>query len=244
MISENSSGICVNAPKSKLNNEICKSIHDNLPKQSHTSLFVGQPSSGKSSLMEHMLSNKQCYNRKYDSVLLVAPATSMKCFENSVFKDHPDEKKFSDLNRENLTEIINMIEETRDKDENTLLILDDVQSSLKDPYIEKRLIQMFSNFRHLRTTIWILAQNLVLVPKQIRILAQNYFLFQPYHRQEFEYIKDEVLSWIPRKEVMSILNYVYDKPHQFLMVNKKKKQLYKNFNLLNFKSVEKDDTIL
>ena len=84
MISENKSGIEVIAPKSKLNNEICKSIHDNLPKTSHTSLFVGQPSSGKSSLMEFLLSNKSCYNKKYDSILLVAPATSMKCFENSV----------------------------------------------------------------------------------------------------------------------------------------------------------------
>ena len=244
MISENVSNIKVTAPKSKLNNEICKSIHDNLPKTSHTSLFVGQPSSGKSSLMEYMLSNKSCYNRKYDNIILVAPATSMKCFDKSVFKEHPDEKKFKELTKENLIEIIKMIEESRDKEENTLLILDDVQANLKDPFVEKKLIQMFSNFRHMRTTIWILAQNLILVPKQIRILAQNYFLFQPYHRTEFEYIKDEVLSWIPRKEVMSILNYIYDEPHNFLMVNKKKKQLYKNFNLLNFKSVEKDDSII
>ena len=232
MIKEEVSGLQVKAPKSKLNNAISKKIHPNLPNTSHTALLVGAPSSGKSSLVEYMLRDKELYNKKYDTVLYVAPASSMKAFDNSVFADHPEEKKFTDLTPENLNEIFKVLEENRDDDKNVLLVLDDIQSDLKNPYIEKKLIQLFSNFRHLRCSVWVLAQNLILIPKQIRILAQYYYLFNITHRAEFDYIKDEVLAWLPRKTVMNVLNYVYDQPHQFLLVNKKKKLLYKNFNKL------------
>jgi hypothetical protein len=240
MIKESPASIKVVAPSSKLNNDISKKIHRNLCPRSHTALLVGAPSSGKSSLMEYLLKSKEAYNKKYDCVILVAPATSLKAFEGSIWKDHPDEKKFAELNPENLTEIIKMIEEMRDEDKNTLLVLDDVQSNLKDAWVEKTLIKLFSNFRHLRVSIWVLAQNLILVPKQIRILAQFYYLFTPFHRAELDYIRDEVLSWLPRKTVTEVIKYVYDEPHNFLLVNKKKKLLYKNFNELTISDGELD----
>jgi GTPase SAR1 family protein len=232
MISEKKASISVKAPSSKLNNSISKKIHENLPNTSHTALVVGAPSSGKSSLMEYLLKDKVAYNKKYDCVILVSPATSLKAFEGSIWEDHPAEKKFDELNAQNLADIIKLVEEHRDEDKNSLLVLDDVQSNLKDAWVEKKLVQLFSNFRHLRLSIWILAQNLILVPKQIRILAQFYYLFQPHHRAEFDYIRDEVLAWLPRKTVMEVIKYVYDEPHNFLLVNKKKKLLYKNFNEL------------
>ena len=244
MIKEQVSGLQVKAPKSKLNNAISKKIHPNLPNTSHTSLFIGAPSSGKSSLVEHLLKDKEAYNKKYDMVILVAPATSMKAFENSIWSDHPDERKFVDLTPENLNEIFKILEENRDEERNTLLILDDVQSDLKNAYVEKKLIQLFSNFRHLRCSIWVLAQNLVLVPKQIRILAQFYYLFPITHRAEYDYIRDEVLAWLPKKSVMNVLNFVFDQPHQFLLVNKKKRILYKNFNKLEINDGEISDNIV
>jgi adenosyl cobinamide kinase/adenosyl cobinamide phosphate guanylyltransferase len=244
MIKETPASIKVVAPSSKLNNDISKKIHKNLCPRSHTALIVGAPSSGKSSLMEYLLKSKDAYNKKYDCVILVAPATSLKAFEGSIWSDHPEEKKFSELTAENLREIIKMIEEQRDEEKNTLLVLDDVQSNLKDAWVEKTLIKLFSNFRHLRVSIWVLAQNLILVPKQVRILAQFYYLFQPHHRAELDYIRDEVLAWLPKQTVTEVIKFVYDEPHSFLLVNKKKKLLYKNFNELKITSNEKSNDIV
>lgn len=232
MIKEQVSGMEVKAPKSTLNNAISKQIHENLPNTSHTAVLAGAPSSGKSSLVEYLLKEKLAYNRKYDVVLLVAPSTSMKAFDNSIWKDHPQERKFTDLTPDNLNEIFKILEENRDEEKNTLLVLDDVQADLKNSYVEKKLIQLFSNFRHMRCSVWILVQNLVLIPKQIRILAQFYYLFPITHRAEFDYIRDEVLAFLPKNTVTNVLNFVFDEPHNFLLVNKKKRLLYKNFNKL------------
>tara|TARA_R110000822_G_scaffold58401_1_gene146125 strand:- start:533 stop:1267 length:735 start_codon:yes stop_codon:yes gene_type:complete len=232
MIKEEISGLAVKAPKSKLNSAISKSIHPNLPNTSHTAILAGAPSSGKSSLVEFLLRDKLAYNKRYDTVLLVAPATSMKAFENSIWSDHPEKRKFCDLTSENLNEIFKILEQNRDEEKNCLLVLDDVQADLKNAYVEKKLIQLFSNFRHMRCSVWVLCQNLILIPKQIRILAQFYYLFPITHRAEFDYIRDEVLAWLHKKTVTNVLNFVFDEPHNFLLVNKKKRLLYKNFNKL------------
>ena len=77
-----------------------------------TSLLVGSPGSGKSSLMWAMMRDKKLLNRVFHNVYLFQPSHSRASIKNDVFKKHDKDKMFDELSFENLLEVMERIKGT------------------------------------------------------------------------------------------------------------------------------------
>ena len=82
------------------------------------------------------------------------------------------------------------------------------------------------NRRHLKAKICILVQSFLSLPKEIRKLLNNIFMFKP-SKVEFENLFDELFE--TNKDVaMDIMNEGYENSHDWLMLNVDSQRIYKN----------------
>jgi KaiC/GvpD/RAD55 family RecA-like ATPase len=200
--------------------------------------IIGRPGSGKTSLLISFLTatgKSRIFKKVFNNILLVMPTSSRNSLKKNIFSNLPEEKTYEDLSVSSITDIYNHLEEYSADNENTLLILDDVGASLKNPEIGKILRKIIYNRRHLKVHIITLLQSFLSVPKEIRKLYDNLFLFKP-PKTEFITLMDEVFE--QKKHLCNdILSFVFDKEHQYLMMNVPTQRLYKGFDELIFSNV-------
>ena len=161
--------------KTTRNKIISPDIIPPLPNKNATWIIDGVPNSGKSCLINSFL--KRQYKKCFHAVFLVCPETSRSCFgKNSALTKADPKKTYNELTPETIDKIYEQVVETRDEGDAegeqyySLLILDDVQASLKDEYVEKQLRAMLSNYRHLNLSVWVCVQNYLSLSRQCRLL--------------------------------------------------------------------------
>ena len=198
-----------------------------------TSLLVGSPGSGKSSLMWAMMRDKKLLNRVFHNVYLFQPSHSRASIKNDVFKKHDKDKMFDELSFENLLEVMERIKGT-DPDENNVIIFDDMASYLKDKSTLQLFKELIFNRRHLHTSIYFLNQTFFSVPKELRRLFSNVFIFKV-SKNEMRNIFDELVADPYIKTMMpTISKVVYDKPFNYLFLNTDSQKFYKKFDRIDF----------
>ena len=198
-----------------------------------TNLLLGKPKSGKSSLMWAMLKNKKLLNGVYHNVYLFQPEHSRASIKGNIFKKHDPSKMFDELTYDNLSEVIQRIKAT-DPKENNVIIFDDMASYLKSRDTLTLFKSLIFNRRHIRTSIFFLNQTYYSVPKELRRLFSNIFLFKV-SKNEMKNLFDEVVEDDNVKEMMPILSkVVYDKPYQYLFINTDTQKFYKCFDRIDF----------
>ena len=137
---------------------------------------------------------------------------------------------------ENLKFVYERLKENTKNNHFSLLIFDDVQSFLKDAEVERNLLHLIANARHLRCCIFIVAQNWNKIPKNIRISVNDLFLFNV-SKGEYESIFEEWLE-IDQKEFKNVLQlytkYKDKDSHSFLYIHEKTK-FFIDYNELIFK---------
>jgi ABC-type dipeptide/oligopeptide/nickel transport system ATPase component len=139
--------------------------------------LIGKAGSGKSSLLLGLLSTSKKFKKVFNQVFVFMPKTSMGSIKNCVYDELPDEQKFEGVTFDNLQEVYTILKKNKEDKKLSLLIFDDVQSYLKTKEVETALLHIIANSRHLRTSIFICAQNYNKVPKNIRISFTDLFLF-------------------------------------------------------------------
>jgi DNA replication protein DnaC len=193
--------------------------------------FIGKPGSGKTSLLVSMLTgkkDKKIFRKAFDNVIVVMPSTSRNSMKNNIFKNHKEDKLYEDLDISTIETIYNQLLTYSEDKENTLLILDDVGASLKNVEIQKRLRQIIYNRRHLKCHIVILLQSFMSIPKEVRKLFNNIFMWKP-SKVEFQILFDELFE--TKKDLaLHIMNFVFKNPHDYLMLNVDSQKLYTDFN--------------
>jgi hypothetical protein len=193
--------------------------------------LIGRSGSGKTSLLISFLTgkrDKKIFRKVFDNVVLVMPSTSRQSIKKNPFKDHPEDKMYEDLDLSTINTIYDNLITSSENNETTFLILDDVGASLKNKEIQKRLRQIIYNRRHLKVHIFILLQSFMSLPKEIRKLFTNVIMFKP-PKTEFQNLFDELLE--TKKDLaLQVMNFVYDKPHQYLFLNVESQKIYKNFD--------------
>ena len=229
-------------PKLKPPGMVCdKPLHPKLDKYELTSylnnhstnLLLGKPKSGKSSLLWSMLKDKRMLNKVFDNVYLFQPSHSRASIKNNIFKRHPEDKMFEGLNYEDLDEVIERIRGT-DPKENNVIIFDDQSAYLKNKETLRLFKELIFNRRHLRTSIYFLNQTFFSVPKELRRLFSNIFLFKV-SRNEMKNLFEEVVEQDHVKELMpQISKLVFDKPYQYLFINTDNQKFYKGFDRIDF----------
>jgi len=188
-----------------------------------TTLFIGRPKSGKTSLLYSFLKSKEIFKNTFDKIFLFQPEQSRASMKDKLFDKIPDDQKFDELNLENLSYIEDNLSE-----HNNVILFDDMTAYLKNPDIKKKLKELVFNRRHKHLSIIFLVQTYLSIEKDIRKLFNNLFIFKS-SKKEMETIFDELIE-LPKDYVLPIMREVYDKPYNYLFINTDAQRLFKNFD--------------
>jgi KaiC/GvpD/RAD55 family RecA-like ATPase len=238
----------------KLNLDIPKFNCDNSPLGEHLNKYemlshlnsfsftcvIGRPGSGKTSLVISFLTgkaDKKVFRKVFDHVLIVMPSSSRNSMKKNPFKKHPDDKMFEELDLDAISTIHERLLESSENSEKTLLIMDDIGASMKNKEIQKILRKIIYNRRHLKVHIICMLQSYISIPKEVRKLITNAFLFKP-SKVEFQNFCEELFE-TKKDKAIEIMNFVYDVPHTYLMLNVEEQKMYKMFDELIIHDDEK-----
>jgi hypothetical protein len=188
-----------------------------------TTLFIGKPSSGKTSLLYSFFKSREIFKNTFDKIFLFQPDQSRISMKDKLFDKIPDEQKYNELNLENLNDVEDNLSEY-----NNVILMDDMASSLKNADIKKKLKELVFNRRHKHLSIIFLVQTYLSIEKDIRKLFSNLFIFKS-SKKEMETIFDELIE-LPKDYILPIMKIVYDKPYQYLFINTDTQRLFKNFD--------------
>lgn len=217
------------------------SINDNLDKYDMLAnlngfkftILVGKPASGKTSVMTSWMKTKgkkKVFRKVFDHVIVVMPSSSRNSMKDNVFKNHPPEKMFDELDHPTTSTITNMLHDASAEKETSLLILDDVGASLKNNDIQKQLRKILYNRRHLKVHVIMLVQSFLSIPREIRKLVNNVVIFKP-SKVEFITLFDELFE-TPKDDAMALMRYAFQKPHDFLFLNVDNQRIFQDYDEL------------
>ena len=199
-------------------------------------VFLGKGGSGKSTKLIELIQSDECFKNVYHEIYLFCPPTSRGSISSKgkgFWEDNLDPKNIFDvLNVDNLAEVYERILVDSEAGFNSLIIFDDVQSGYRDKYVCKMLLQMNNNKRHLRTSIWMLNQNLMSVPSQIRMNVMDMFIFK-LSKVEMENIYKQFLEITPEKLDM-LQDVLFKSAHDFLFIDTSSKRLFNNWDEIVF----------
>ncbi|KAJ1639036.1 hypothetical protein T492DRAFT_833226 [Pavlovales sp. CCMP2436] len=219
---EESNEIRLTIPHFRVDNAL-RDIPKPLPAQHMFACFIGPPRSWKTSLSTAMLTqtSPNIYASVFNHVHLYVPATSFASMTNSPFQGH--NKVYHELNKDSLERVITKLEVASKKKENSLIIIDDFMSSLKENTLRTALEKLISNRRYLRTYRSI--------PLTIRKLISALFLFRVSNLRELESIREEL---VPRDKIefQALYNHVFSPgadSHQFMFLDIGNALIYNKF---------------
>jgi len=197
--------------------------------KSHFLCFLGRGGSGKTSLAVNLLRNKELFYRCFNQIFLISPSTSRQSIENNFFdkKINPNDI-FDELTIETLENINEMTKENSDQGKTSLIIIDDQQKALKEPAISKLLLQMNNNKRHQKLYIWILNQNYISIPKQIRQNITDFFIFK-LNKVEMNNIINEHIE-LSEKKIEQVLENCFQEPYSFMYLNSNNQKIFSNWD--------------
>ena len=200
-----------------------------------TNLFIGRPGSGKTSLLYSLFKSKELFAKVFHNIFLFQPSHSRASMKDKLFHKLPTDQKYDELNYDTLSEVMDIIK-AEDSKYNNCIIIDDMTAHLKNNDTFKLFKELVNNRRHLRTSIFFLVQTYHSIPKEIRRLFSNVFVFRV-SKNELETIFGELVE--KHKDcVLQISKVVFDEPYNFLYINTETQRLFKNWDELQFNDDE------
>lgn len=193
-----------------------------------TTCIIGKPSQGKSSLVYSFFKSKNLLKKCFTKIFYICPANSMQSLDDNIFGKLPEDQIFNELDGGVLQSIIDQ-SMGRDDDDKIAIVIDDMASELKKGDVQKLLKQIAMNKRHLGIyETFILSQTFFSIPKEVRRLIDNYFIFKV-SQDEMENIMSEVL---PQYKDIShqLQKIIYDKKYNYLAIHTQSGRLFKNFD--------------
>ncbi|RZK05659.1 MAG: AAA family ATPase, partial [Flavobacterium sp.] len=198
-----------------------------------TSLFVGRQGQGKSSLVMNILQDKEGLYQVYDRIFVFLPATSLSNIKGSPYEKLPNEQIYDELNMDNLLHVYGEIdkiasenadiEDAEDK-QRCLIIFDDVSSEFKNTELQRVFKRIIKNQRHLFCSTIFIMQSYTDMPKQLRMICNNLFLFKM-AKEVMHDIFHELVE-VPKKDYDELLTTVYNNDHDWMAINMNTKQIY------------------
>ena len=234
-ITEHENPLKVIAPKMHCDTSLGDDIPEPCPKGHFMWGVMGGPGRGKSSYMISLLTAKganKVYRKVFHNIWFCIPENSMASVGSSIFKDHDDEKIFHELSVRNLDTIKTQVEREALEGYNSLLVIDDQTAYLKDKGVERLLRYLIFNRRHLRLSIFLLAQSYNQLPLSIRKTLSHFTMFAPANKKETLSVFEELI-FLPKDVAENLVRYVFKNKHDTLFGNTLDGSLYRNFNRLH-----------
>jgi len=230
-----------NAPKLKNPHFIVdyevKDVEKPFPSVASYMVFCGKSRSGKSSLITSILTNRRIYRNAFHNVIICIPKHS---FSSMSEKDNPflaldQEKVYHDFNYDVLENIYNQIIAYASEEEDTLLLIDDYASELKNRDLLKLLNSLVNNRRHLRLSIWMSVQTYKSIPLSNRKTINVLVLFKCSNKAEIKAIWEE-MTFLSKDVFFDLLMYVFKKPYDYIVIDRDKNEYYRKFNKIEIYS--------
>jgi hypothetical protein len=244
-ITKNKDDLKINNVRKSNNENYILPFNPPKPLESHNFFMyiVVRPSSGKTHLLYSLLHQKtpRFYRGLFDKIYMFSP--SMETLNN--WSIHED-RIFNKLDYEELDTILKNEYESAENN-NILIIFDDCIKDLqgiKSRDISKLLSKMILNRRHITynstntdkrgsLSVIITSQKFNLLPLEYRTMTTTNILFNTSNLKEKNSIYEELFeNRFSRKEYNEIEKFVFDKPHNFMLINDGK--IYKNFDEINY----------
>jgi DNA replication protein DnaC len=179
-------------------------------------IILGKMGQGKTSLITNFV--KTIFKKAFEHMIVFIPTGSRKSIENDIYGKHiPDADLYDALTPENLDEVIDKLEENADNEENTLLIIDDFQSALKDPEVLARLQKIVTRMRHMRTTIFILQQNFQKMAKFLRELVTNVITFNV-GKSQLDKLFEETVQ-LDKNKFQALIDLAFKEKNDWIAIN-------------------------
>lgn len=213
----------------KLDAKLDKYEITSLMNKSNFSLFCSKAGGGKTTMIVSLLNTPDLFKGVYHTIYLFMGQNSRDSIKGSFFdKNIAPEQIYDDLTIDNLNEVYEKIKEDSSEGYKSLILMDDVQKQLKNKDIEKQLLHMVNNRRHLGLSLWLANQNYFALPKQIRFGLTDIFLFNV-SRKELDNVNEEQLEL--HKDIFSkVLKCCFKKDHDFMYVNPNSQRVFSNWN--------------
>jgi hypothetical protein len=204
--------------------QLVDKMADPLPNYSFLMLIIGNSGSGKTNALYNLMKkgkNKQGvysgYRGVFDNIIICSP--SLSSAEDDIFKDLPDEKKFTDFDNYFLDFIDDFTLMQSQNDRTTLVILDDIGSSLRaSQRLDKHFTSLLQNRRHRKLSCITIVQKYRDVGTGIRSNLTHVMLFRSVNKMESEAISNELIN-LPKDEIENFYDEVYDKKYNFLFID-------------------------
>ena len=212
----------------KLHEKLDETEIGKLMNKHNFTLFLGRAGSGKSTLAISFLKSKPMFKSIYHEIILFCPPNSRASINNDFWGENlPDDCIYDELNLENLQEAYDRAQANRDEGLKTLIVMDDVQKQLKGE-CEKLLLHMVSNRRHASLSIWLLCQNYITIPRQVRQGLTDLFVFKV-GKNEIQNIFNEQVE-VSKEVFEEIQKILFKEKHEFLYINALTGKMFQNWN--------------
>jgi GTPase SAR1 family protein len=209
---------------------------DVLPMGSRIFAIIGPKGSGKSSIVLSLLTSKKSpFRRYFDNILLVSPTAKYDDKMRPLQEEVDSEGKYwESLNEQTAEEMIELLNElnTGKKKPQNLIILDDCTQSFPTGKKPSKITSLFTNSRHLKTSIWVITHKYTSMPPVFRNQLDSLFIFRTNSKVEIEGFKRDLNC--DESVFEENLKKATEEPHSFLFVNLTggKCKMYKRFDEL------------
>lgn len=188
-----------------------------------TNLFIGRPRSGKTSLLYSFFKSPKLFSKVFHNIFIFQPSNSRASMEDKIFDKIPEHQKYEELTFDNLNEVMQTIK-NEDKNFNNCIIFDDMTAYLKNNETLNLLKELIFNRRHLRCSIFFLVQTWLSIPKDIRKMFSNVFIFKV-SKEEMKTISEEIIE-SKKKYIDEICKTVFDDKYKYLFLNVESQRLF------------------
>jgi hypothetical protein len=215
---------CDTGISEKLNNyELTKFLN-----QHSTNLLIGRPRSGKTSLLYSLFRSNKILRNCFHTIYIFQPKQSRASMSDKIFDSLPEDQLYDELTFENLNDVLERIKLDADEGFNSCIIFDDMTAYLKNKETLKLFKELIFNRRHLRTSLYFCVQTWFSVPKDLRRLWSNIFIFKT-TKEELNNIWNEVIE-LPIDLIDEIRKLVYNEPFKYLFINVDTQRLFDGFD--------------
>lgn len=221
-------------PEFKVDEPLSKHIDDPLlfnMNKSFCSGLIGSAGSGKTTLMVSFIQTPKYFKKVFNKIYVFMPNSSRNSMKNNIFSVLPDDQVFEGVSFDTLNDVYEKLLENTENNHKSLLVFDDVQSYLKNKEVEVNLLHIIANRRHLRCSIFIVAQNYNKIPKNIRQSFTDLFLFNV-GKEEYVNIFEENIN-LSKDDFALVLkeyrNIKKHEPNSFIYIHDKDK-IFINWN--------------
>ena len=198
-------------------------------------IFSGGMGSGKTSMILSML--KGCLRKTHHEMYVIIPEISLHSISenDNIFNKYlQPECLYHEYTPEILEEIYEKVKQNAENDLYSMLIIDDFGAQMKDNRQCEIILQKFiTKMRHLKLgQIWVLCQNYYQMPKKLRELATNIFLWNTNKSQNKKFFEEQLQ--ISEKNFLELIKQT-PTIHDWILLNLKYKRLFnKNWDEIVF----------